>query len=121
MMLVKQQEHPQVHDLPQNNKTEGSQTHDRENSSNFMELMAQVSTLAWNLVIPIVGGVILGHYLDNRRGSDLTWTLSLLTLGVMIAFSNLYNLYIKHGAQKTQEQEHRRTRGDKCSRSIRKH
>jgi len=105
MMLAKQQEHPQAQDLPQTIKTEGSRSHDRENASNFMELMAQVSTLAWNLVIPIVGGVILGHYLDNRRGSDLTWTLSLLTLGVIIAFSNLYNLYIEHGQQKKQEQE----------------
>jgi len=105
MMLVKQQENPQAYDLPQTIKTEDSQTHDRENSSNFMELMAQVSTLAWNLVIPIVGGVILGHYLDNRRESDLTWTLSLLTLGVIITFSNLYNLYTEHGQQKLQEQE----------------
>jgi len=66
-------------------------------SNNFMNLIAEVSTLAWNLVIPIVGGVILGHYLDNRYNSDVTWTLSLLVLGVIIAFSNLYNLYIEHG------------------------
>jgi len=59
-------------------------------------LLAQVSTLAWNLVIPIVGGVLLGHYLDQRGENDVTWTLSLLVLGVMISFSNLYNLYIEH-------------------------
>jgi len=71
----------------------------REESSNnsFMNLIAEVSTLAWNLVIPIVGGVILGHYLDNRYTGDATWTLSLLVLGVIIAFSNLYNIYIEHG------------------------
>lgn len=68
-----------------------------EQNSNFMNLIAEVSTLAWNLVIPIVGGVILGHYIDNRYNSGVTWTLSLLVLGVIIAFSNLYNLYIEHG------------------------
>jgi F0F1-type ATP synthase assembly protein I len=67
-----------------------------------MSLLAEVSTLAWNLVIPIVGGIMLGHYLDNRYGSGLTWSLSLLVLGVIIAFSNLYNLYIEHGQQKIQ-------------------
>lgn len=60
-------------------------------------LLAQVSTLAWNLVIPIVGGVLLGSYLDNRYDKGVTWTLSLLVLGVLIAFSNLYNLYLEHG------------------------
>ncbi len=69
-------------------------------ASSFMNLVAEASTLAWNLVIPIVGGVLLGHYIDNRNGSELTWTLSLLVLGVIIAFSNLYNLYVEHGHQK---------------------
>ena len=70
---------------------------DQVETSNIMNLIAEVSTLAWNLVIPIVGGVILGHYLDNRNNSGATWTLSLLVLGVIVAFSNLYNLYIEHG------------------------
>ncbi len=62
-----------------------------------MGLLAQVTTLAWNLVLPIVGGVLLGEYLDKRNDSGVTWTLSLLVLGVIIAFSNLYNLYMEHG------------------------
>lgn len=75
----------------------------QEESSNFMNLIAEVSTLAWNLMIPIVGGVMLGHYLDNRNASGVTWTLSLLTLGVIIAFSNLYNLYIEQGRSKLKQ------------------
>jgi ATP synthase protein I len=71
-----------------------------EDTSNVMNLIAEVSTLAWNLVIPIVGGVMIGNYLDNRYNSGVTWTLSLLVLGVIIAFSNLYNLYIEHGKKK---------------------
>lgn len=65
--------------------------------STGLNLLAEVSTLAWNLVLPIVGGVLLGEYLDNRTGSDFQWTISLLALGVLIAFGNLYNLYIQHG------------------------
>jgi predicted F0F1-ATPase subunit len=65
--------------------------------TNAMELLAQVSTLSWNLAVPIVGGALLGAYLDKRTGNDFTWTLSLLVLGVLISLSNLYNLYIEHG------------------------
>lgn len=65
--------------------------------SNFARLVADVMTLAWNLAFPIVGGVLLGRYLDDRLGQDYTWTLSLLVLGVLVAFSNLYTMYIEHG------------------------
>ncbi|MGC9399791.1 MAG: AtpZ/AtpI family protein [Anaerolineae bacterium] len=75
-------------------------------SSNFPQLLAEATTLAWNLVFPIVGGVLLGRYLDDRLGQDYTWTLSLLALGVMVAFSNLYTLYIEHGqGYRTREDE----------------
>ena len=68
-------------------------------------LLARVTTLAWNLVLPIVGGVLLGYYLDERAGDGLTWTLSLLVLGVLIAFSNLYNLYIEQGRDQLNEKK----------------
>ncbi len=101
MILANQQERPQRQDdQPQDIGPDSEQEH----HSNFVELLGQVSTLAWNLVIPIVGGVLLGYYLDNRRGDGLTWTLSLLVLGVIVAFSNLYNLYIEHGQGKVQEE-----------------
>lgn len=84
-----------------NNKTSPPDPSNRdEETSNFMNLVAEVSTFAWNLVIPIIGGVMLGHYIDNRNNSDVTWTLSLLVLGVIIAFSNLFNLYIEQGQNK---------------------
>jgi ATP synthase protein I len=65
-----------------------------------IHLLAQVSTISWNLVVPIVGGVILGHFIDGRMQSGTTWTISLLALGVMVAFTNLYTLYIEHGGRK---------------------
>jgi predicted F0F1-ATPase subunit len=70
-----------------------------KNATSGLGLMVQVTNLAWNLVIPIVGGVLLGHYLDRRTGEDITWTLSLLVLGVLIAFMNLYELNVEHRHQ----------------------
>ena len=77
-----------------------------------MNLIAEVSTLAWNLVIPIVGGVMLGHYIDTRNNSGVTWSLSLLVFGIIIAFSNLYNLYVEHGQNK-QKDDHLKTEDKK--------
>lgn len=59
-------------------------------------LLVEVTNLAWNLVFPIVGGVLLGHFIDTRNGDGFTWTLSLLALGVLIAFMNLYELNVEH-------------------------
>lgn len=76
-----------------------------QHSAGGVGLLARVTTLAWNLVIPIVGGVLLGSYLDRRSENGLTWTLSLLVLGVIIAFSNLYNLYIEQGREQNNNEQ----------------
>lgn len=70
-------------------------------SGGVLQLAVQATTLGWNLVIPIVGGVLLGRYLDDKFGQEFTWTLSLLVLGVIVAFNNLYVMYIEHGRVKS--------------------
>ena len=87
---------PELNKSSQESRSRGDESQ-KSSSPGSVGLLAQVTTLAWNLVIPIVGGVLLGYYLDQRADNGLTWTLSLLVLGVLIAFSNLYNLYIEHG------------------------
>ena len=84
---------------PERRNEQPPQAPEKKSQSKTMTLIAQLTTLAWNLAFPIIGGVLLGHYLDRRNESELTWTLSLLVLGVMIAFSNLYTLYKEHGSQ----------------------
>lgn len=67
-------------------------------------MLAEATTLVWNLVLPIVGGALLGRYLDDRLGRDYAWTLSLLALGVLVAFGNLYTLYVEHGFKRKSSQ-----------------
>ena len=62
----------------------------------FWALVAQASMLGWNLIVPIVGGVLLRRYLDDKFGNEFTWTLSLLLGGVAVAFNNLYAMYVEH-------------------------
>lgn len=73
---------------------------EEERPENFLQLVAQATTLGWNLVVPIVGGVLLGRYLDDTFDEEFTWTLSLLLMGVFVAFNNLYAMYIEHSDAK---------------------
>lgn len=79
----------------------------------FLALVAQASMLGWNLMVPIVGGVLLGRYLDDKFGNEFTWTLSLLLGGVAVAFNNLYAMYVEHSeapplSKRTRKQRQRK-------------
>ncbi|MDX1301261.1 AtpZ/AtpI family protein [Photobacterium sp.] len=54
-----------------------------------------IGTLGLLLVLPIVGGAYLGHWLDGMMdGYSIRWTTSLILLGVMLGAVNVY-LFIK--------------------------
>lgn len=60
--------------------------------SKSWKTLALLGTLGWNLVIPIVAGAFIGRFLDQKFGQGHFWTLSLIALGVMITFYNLFNI-----------------------------
>lgn len=59
-------------------------------------LLAQtvyLTTLGLVLVLPVVAGAYLGHWLDGLRpGYSMRWTLSLLFLGLVVGAFNVYFL-----------------------------
>jgi ATP synthase protein I len=61
-------------------------------------LLAQtvfLGTLALLFVLPVVGGVYLGHWIDSQiAGYSYRWTVSLLLTGVFVGAMNVY-LYIR--------------------------
>ena len=60
---------------------------------NLLSQMVNIGTLGLVLVLPIVGGVYLGHWLDSRvEGYSTHWTLSLLFAGWVIGIFNVYVL-----------------------------
>lgn len=46
-------------------------------------------SLGWELAVPIFGGVLLGHLLDDWLETRHIFTLGLLVLGIAIAYYNL--------------------------------
>ena len=52
-------------------------------------------TLGLLLVLPIIAGAYLGHWLDNLdEGYSVKWTLGFVFLGIVIGAMNVY-LFIK--------------------------
>jgi ATP synthase protein I len=68
-----------------------------KNGRTLWETMAVATSLAWNIVVPIVGGTLLGRYIDDRVGEEYLWTITLLFAGTFIAFYNLYQMLFKQG------------------------
>jgi len=49
----------------------------------------KVTSLGWDLALPIFGGVLLGHWLDRRLDTGYVFTLGLMMLGVFTGFYNV--------------------------------
>ncbi|MDD5577743.1 MAG: AtpZ/AtpI family protein [Methylobacter sp.] len=64
--------------------------HDRPN---LFSQTVGLGTLGLVMVLPIIGGVYLGHWLDSiGEGYSAHWTLSLLFAGLVIGIFNVYFL-----------------------------
>ena len=66
-----------------------------------------LTSLGWDLALPIFGGVLLGHLLDRRLGTGYVFTLGLLVLGIITGFYN-----VARSIQRLEARERRRTRQD---------
>jgi ATP synthase protein I len=64
--------------------------HDRPN---LLSQTVYIGTLGLVMVLPVIGGVYLGRWLDGlMEGYSMRWTLSLLFTGLVIGIFNVYFL-----------------------------
>ena len=68
---------------------------DEMKGGRFWQTVARATSIAWNIVTPIVGGALLGRYIDDRVGEEYMWTITLLIGGTFIAFYNLYQMLFR--------------------------
>ncbi len=50
----------------------------------------RMTSLGWDLALPIFGGVLLGYFLDQVIGTRYILTVGLLMLGIGAGFYNLF-------------------------------
>jgi len=60
----------------------------RKNWTNSVPL----TSLGWQLALPIVGGAILGYQLDRSSPNQFTYTLIFIVLGIIVGYYNIYKL-----------------------------
>jgi ATP synthase protein I len=77
-------------------KIEGQVARMKKAERDRLALLSQtvyIGTLGLVMVLPVVAGAYLGHWLDGMsEGYSMRWTLSLLLLGVVIGVFNVYYL-----------------------------
>ena len=54
----------------------------REGERSIGQNLAMIGALGWTVVLPTLGGLFLGRWLDRQFASGLFWTLGLLVLGL---------------------------------------
>lgn len=60
---------------------------------NLLAQTIYIGTLGLVMVLPMIGGVYLGYWLDSMMpGYSMRWTLSLLLTGMVIGIFNVYFL-----------------------------
>jgi ATP synthase protein I len=53
-----------------------------ESSGSVWRTIGRVGALGWLIALPLVLGAFLGHMLDERMGSGITWALGGMALGL---------------------------------------
>jgi predicted F0F1-ATPase subunit len=76
---------------------------DRDEWGGVWRSALTLTSLGWDLALPIFGGVLLGHLLDRRLGTAYVFTLGLLVLGIAVGFYNVARFIQRLEAQ---EQRH---------------
>lgn len=61
----------------------------------FLSTMSLASELGFSISLPIAGGALLGQFLDSKFQTSPRLTLSLIFLGVILGFTNIYFLIKK--------------------------
>lgn len=60
---------------------------------NLLSQTVNLSTMVLVMLVPIIAGAYLGHWLDGMMaGYSMRWTLSLLLIGIVIGIFNVYFL-----------------------------
>jgi ATP synthase protein I len=55
----------------------------KEGDRGFWQNLGLIGSVGWMVVLPAVGGAILGHYIDARTGDGISWALTLLVVGLV--------------------------------------
>ncbi|MTI46870.1 AtpZ/AtpI family protein [Sporosalibacterium faouarense] len=65
------------------------------NKSNILKNLALVSQIGISMIVPILGGIFLGNFLDKKFGTGVIFLIILSIIGIMASFLNLFKMTTK--------------------------
>lgn len=58
----------------------------------YLSLISQVGII---MALPIIGSIFLGHYVDQKAGTNGLFLIIFILMGVYISFRNLFVMVLK--------------------------
>ncbi len=59
------------------------------------ENLVFLTQIGISMVIPILGGLLIGKFIDEKVGTNSIFMLSFIVLGVVVAFMNVYKMVMR--------------------------
>ena len=69
----------------------------KEEKNRFWHYASMVGMGGWLFALPVVVGAYLGRYLDHHYAQNISWTLTLIVLGVFAGIYNLWEFLLQKG------------------------
>lgn len=70
---------------------------------NVLENLTLISHIGISMVVPILGGLYIGKWIDERFETQPIFLFIFIIIGVMVAFLNLYKLGTKDVKNRTRK------------------
>ncbi|KNF09722.1 hypothetical protein CLPU_2c01740 [Gottschalkia purinilytica] len=62
------------------------------NKSKILENVALISQIGISMIVPILGGVLLGKFIDDKLGINLVFLTIFTVFGIATSFHTLFKL-----------------------------
>ncbi|PLX32086.1 MAG: F0F1 ATP synthase subunit [Clostridiales bacterium] len=59
------------------------------------ENLVFLTQIGISMVVPILGGLLIGKFIDEKVGTNSIFMLSFIVLGVVVAFMNVYKMVMR--------------------------
>jgi ATP synthase protein I len=67
----------------------------RREKSAFWHYAQMLGVGGWLFAIPVVAGAYLGRYLDGKIGGNISWTLTLIIIGIAVGIYNIWYFLLR--------------------------
>jgi len=67
-------------------------TQDNKTKKQITHKGFSLTSLGWQLALPIFGGALLGYQLDRPSPNQFTFTLFFILFGIIVGYYNIYKI-----------------------------